>query len=262
MKLSPTTLRELPPGSNDASAGPSGGPVVTGYSVYRNQTTNFPYPLYASGITSPTYNDTGVSTGQTYYYYVASNSITGASPASAGVGPLVPTASGAPVINSSTSASGIVGTVFSYHITASNSPTSYSATGLPGGLSVNTSTGVISGTPTASGTSTVTIGATNATGTGTATLTLTVSPAAPVISSSTSASATVGTPFSYQITASNSPTSYSATGLPGGLSVNTSSGAITGTPTTSGTSTITIGAANATGTGTATLTLTVCCRGW
>ncbi len=82
-----------------------------------------------------------------------------------------------PGITSSTSASGTVGSTFNYQITASNSPTSFSATGLPGGLSVNTSTGAITGTPTASGTSTVTIGATNATGTGTAALTLTVVPA-------------------------------------------------------------------------------------
>jgi len=165
----------------------------------------------------------------------------------------------APVITSGTSASGTVGTAFSYQITASNSPTSYSATGLPGGLSVNTSTGAITGTPTASGTSSVTIGATNASGTGTATLTLTISAASspPVITSNTSASGTVGTAFSYQITATNSPTSYSATGLPGGLSVNTGTGAITGTPTASGTSSVTIGATNASGTGTATLTLTI-----
>ena len=46
-----------------------------------------------------------------------------------------------------------------------------------------------------------------------------ISPAVPVpvISSATTAAATVGTAFSYQITASNTPTSYAATGLPGGL---------------------------------------------
>ena len=123
-----------------------------------------------------------------------------------------------PVITSATSASGTVGTAFSYQITATNSPTSYSATGLPGGLSVNTSTGLISGTPTSAAVSTVTLGATNGGGTGNATLTLTVTVAHPVITSATSASGIVGTAFSYQITATNSPTSYSATGLPGGLS--------------------------------------------
>ena len=85
----------------------------------------------------------------------------------------------APVISSATSASGTVGTAFSYQIVASNTPTSYSATGLPAGLSVNTGTGQISGTPTASSSSSVTLGATNAGGTGHATLALTINPAAP-----------------------------------------------------------------------------------
>ncbi|HEY2016405.1 MAG TPA: putative Ig domain-containing protein, partial [Bryobacteraceae bacterium] len=80
----------------------------------------------------------------------------------------------APTITSPLTASGNVGKAFSYQITATNSPTSYSATGLPTGLAVNTSTGMISGTPQNTGTSNVTIGATNATGTGTATLVITI----------------------------------------------------------------------------------------
>ena len=73
------------------------------------------------------------------------------------------------------------------------------------------------------------------------------------ITSPTTASAIVGTPFSYQITAANSPTSYSATGLPAGLSVNTASGLISGTPISGGTSTVTLGVINSAGTGNATL---------
>jgi hypothetical protein len=79
-----------------------------------------------------------------------------------------------PVINSTLTSTATAGMFYSYNITATNTPTSYSATGLPVGLSINTTTGVISGTPAGSGTSTITITATNQTGTDTKTLTLTV----------------------------------------------------------------------------------------
>jgi hypothetical protein len=166
---------------------------------------------------------------------------------------------GAPVITSATSASGTVGAAFSYSITASNSPTSYSVTGtLPAGLTLNAGTGAISGTPTAAVTSNVTISATNAGGTGSAALVLTINSPAPVITSATSASGTVGVPFSYSITASNSPTSYSVDGtLFAGLTLNTSTGVISGTPTAAVTSNVTINATNAAGTGSAVLALTI-----
>ncbi len=82
-------------------------------------------------------------------------------------------------------------------------------------------------------------------------------PPAPVITSAITSTGTVGSAYIYQITATNSPTSYSATGLPGGLAVNTVTGLISGTPTTAGTSNASLIAINASGTGTATLTLTV-----
>jgi hypothetical protein len=79
-----------------------------------------------------------------------------------------------PVITSASAASATVGSAFNYSITAANSPTSYGATGLPAGLNVNTTSGVISGTPTAVGTYSVTISATNTAGTGSQTLSITV----------------------------------------------------------------------------------------
>jgi hypothetical protein len=166
----------------------------------------------------------------------------------------------APVITSGTTASGTVGVAFSgYQITASNSPTSFGATSLPPGLSVNSS-GYISGTPSTAGTYSTTISAANAGGTGSATLTFTIAsapPSPPVITSATTASGTAGTAFGgYQITATNSPTSYGASGLPPGLSVN-ASGYISGIPSSSGTYNATVSASNAGGTGTLGVAFTI-----
>lgn len=64
---------------------------------------------------------------------------------------------GPPVITSATTASGTVGAAFSYTIAAKNWPNSYGAQNLPAGLSVDSKTGVISGTPLTSGNYAVTL---------------------------------------------------------------------------------------------------------
>ncbi|BCY27651.1 choice-of-anchor D domain-containing protein [Flavobacterium okayamense] len=79
-----------------------------------------------------------------------------------------------PVITSSLTDTGIVGVAYTYDIVATNSPTSYSATGLPAGLSINTTTGQITGAVATAGVYNVTISATNAYGTDTETLVITI----------------------------------------------------------------------------------------
>ena len=163
---------------------------------------------------------------------------------------------GAPVITSGLSASGSLATPFIYQITATNSPTTFNASGLPSGLSAS-ATGLISGSPSAQGTFTATISAQNGTGTASQTLTISIGLLSPVISSAASATATIGVPFSYQISATNFPTSFNATGLPAGVTVNTATGQIVGTPSVIGSFSIALSATNATGTGNQTLLITV-----
>jgi hypothetical protein len=94
-----------------------------------------------------------------------------------------------PTITSSTSVSKMIRSPFTYSITASGIPTSYNASNLPPGLSVNTSTGVISGSPISAGTFTSSISASNSAGTGSASLTIAIVKFTPTIIAAPSASA-------------------------------------------------------------------------
>ena len=165
---------------------------------------------------------------------------------------------------------GTVGTAASLQVSASDSASgqtlTYSATGLPAGLSINSSSGLISGTPTAAGTSTVTVTATDTTGaSGSTSFTWTVNSTTGnkvTVTSPGNQTGTVGTAASVQVSASDSASgqtlTYTATGLPAGLSINSSSGLISGTPTAAGTSTVTVTATDTTGaSGSATFTWTV-----
>ena len=78
-------------------------------------------------------------------------------------------------ITSATSASGIVGVPFSYQITADNEPNRYKASGLPSGFHLDGTFGVISGTPSHSGTFPVVVEAKNNYGSASATIVITIS---------------------------------------------------------------------------------------
>ncbi|MGR4042715.1 tandem-95 repeat protein [Pseudomonas sp. 910_21] len=290
----------------------------------------------ASG-TSITYTPTAGFSGADSFTYTATNAGGTSSPATVTITVSAPTLA----ITPTTLPNGTQGTAYSQTLTASGGTAPYSfaisAGSLPAGLSLNTGTGVISGTPSASGTFNLTVNATdansatgsraysivinglapvagavsatvaanssanpitlnitggaatsvavasaashgtatasgtsisytptagfsgadsftytatNANGTSSpATVTITVSAPSISLSPGSLSNGTVGTAYSASISASGGTAPYSYTittgSLPAGLSLNTSSGALSGTPSASGTFNLTVTATDA-----------------
>jgi IgGFc binding protein/Bacterial Ig-like domain (group 1)/Putative Ig domain len=140
---------------------------------------------------------------------------------------------------------------------------------LPAGLAFNGSTGQISGTPSAtSSTTTYTVTATNTGGSGSTTLSITVASSitAPVISyATTNLSLTTNTPMSADVMSNSGGPASSITispSLVSGLSINTTTGLIQGTPTQAASlTTYTITATNSAGSATTTITIVVISSG-
>jgi serine protease len=153
---------------------------------------------------------------------------------------------------------GTVGTAVSLQMHATDSQSgqtfTWSASGLPAGLSINSSSGLISGTPTTAATSSVTVTAQDTTNaSGSASFSWTINPQGGntvTVTNPGNQTGTVGTAVSLQMHATDSQSgqtfTWSATGLPAGLSINSSSGLISGTPTTAGTSSVTVTAKDTT----------------
>jgi endo-1,4-beta-xylanase len=163
---------------------------------------------------------------------------------------------------------GTVGTATSLQISATDSAAgqtlTFSATGLPAGLTISSS-GLISGTPTTNQTANVTVTARDGTGaSGSASFTWTISGGTGntvTVTNPGARTGTVGTATSLQISATDSAAgqtlTFSATGLPAGLTIS-SSGLISGTPTTAATSNVTVTARDGTNaSGSASFTWTI-----
>lgn len=129
----------------------------------------------------------------------------------------------------------------------------YKASGLPAGLAIDSSSGLITGTPTSVGVSSVTVTATDTggvSGKASFTWTVDVSSATVTVDNPGDQTGTVGTPADLQIDASDTDggaLTYSATGLPTGLTIDPDTGEISGTPTTVEASTVEVTATDETG---------------
>ncbi|CAH0124969.1 putative Ig domain-containing protein [Stenotrophomonas lactitubi] len=163
------------------------------------------------------------------------------------------------VVNPATVPGATVAVAYSQTFSASGGTAPYgfaiTAGALPAGMSLNTSTGALTGTPTAAGTFNFTVTATDANSfTGSNAYTLVVAPPVIVIAPAALTGGTVGAAYSETFIASGGIASYSyaitAGALPAGVTLNGSNGVISGTPTAGGTFNFTVTAtSSSTGTG-------------
>jgi hypothetical protein len=238
------------------------------------------FTVTATGFPATTFSETGaLASGLTF----SSAGVLSGTPApgSAGTYPIVITASNgvapnatqnftltvgqAPAISSPASATFTVGTAGAFTVTATGfpAPTFSEAGALPPGLTLS-SAGVLSGTPAAGsgGTYAITITAQNGVApNATQAFTLTVNQA-PAITSAASTTFSVGAAGTFTVTGTGFPTpTYSEAGsLPSGVTFNTATRVLSGTPApgTAGTYPISFTASNGAGTNaTQNFTLTV-----
>lgn len=162
-------------------------------------------------------------------------------------------------VNPATLPNGQIGTAYSQAVTGSGGTAPYTYTvssgSLPNGLLINSGTGLISGNPTTVGTFNFTITATDNNGCpGSRPYQIIIAAAGcPVVTLApqTFPSGRVGTFYSQTVTASGGAAPFSYTiasgALPNGLSINASTGQISGTPTTVGLFNFTVQGANSGG---------------
>jgi hypothetical protein len=160
------------------------------------------------------------------------------------------TVDSAPSITSGAGATFTEGSEGSFTVTASGTPApilSESGT-LPNGVTFDAATGVLSGTPTQDGVYPITFTASNSVGFSSQSFTLTVDSAPSITSqASTTFSRGVAGTFTVMATGTPAPTLSESGALPAGVAFDAATGALSGTPTQTGTFAITLTAHNGVG---------------
>jgi hypothetical protein len=136
--------------------------------------------------------------------------------------------------------------------TGGTPPYQWATTGLPGGLTLNSTTGLLSGTPSAVGVFNFTVQVTDAKlASATGSFSLTINPAALSITTAPPLFAgTVGIPYSQPFSAAGGTPPYTwsiLSGDTGGLTLDASTGTLHGTPQTAGTFTFVVKVADSVG---------------
>ncbi|MGA2520345.1 MAG: fibronectin type III domain-containing protein [Acidimicrobiales bacterium] len=221
------------PGSTGASA-------ISNYVVWYSSGGSYTQFNRATS-TATTATVTGLTNGTAYTFEVAAVNGSGTGPLSAPSSPVTPEG---PSITSAALPGGEVGAAYDVTpaVSGGTGPFTWSVSNgsLPSGLSLDTATGAVTGTPTTSGTSTFDLVVDDSLG-GSATQAESVDVvASPSVISPTLVAGEVGAAYDVTpaVSGGTGPFTWSVSNgsLPAGLSIDASTGAITGTPITSATS--------------------------
>ncbi len=160
---------------------------------------------------------------------------------------------------------GLPATAYTHTFVANGAPapTSYTVTAgaLPGGLTLNAATGVVSGMPAANGVFNFTVRADNGVGTFDQPFTINVGAGTTMVTSAFPPTGNLTTPYTHTFTGNGSPLANNFTvtagALPPGLTLNAATGVLSGTPTALGPYNFTVQAGNGFGTATQAITLQI-----